>query len=392
MPRIRRVNAHHQHPEAAPKGSRSSAGADPEVGKRPVVPDNLKATAASTGHDAHFYKHRVGQFMGDLFSVKNNAIISFNQSLSRSAVPVQNSFLGQAFQFVIGAFGGDFIDALKLGTVAAKIIKAALPKFAEAVGSSVSSSPGGPTSVDTSTFLTLYAHAIKTHHDIVTHDMKVAIHDPAEGKTITDALGGTVDDGGLHLTQTQAANVTAQTHLETLDAWTVAMQKRGDADVNAKGKNPKDHKGQSYGGAGLGQFHLDSLKMWPTRLESDVGLVARMHGVGNDAAQLEGKRKLEDIPVQRTANVRWDRGGGWTGAFGMSVSASGHVASDGLDVFDRQAVASFYSGKNLLNPLPEDQKKDDALTKQDFPKGIQKIWDTIKGKTPEELGFEMKGD
>lgn len=384
-----RVNAHDHHSEVEHKGSRSSAGADPQVGKLPVVPDHLKATTASTGHSAHFYKHRVGQFMDDLLSVKNNAIISFNQALTRSAPPVQNSFLSQALQFVIGSFGGDLVDVLKLGPAAAKIVKAALPKLSDAIGNGLNKSEGGPTAVDTSTFVTAYAHAVKIQLSIVSHDMKTAISDPATGKDMTEALGGQVAGDKLLLTQTQTTSVTQQSHIEALDAWTITMQKRGDAQTNAK-----DHKGQSYGSAGLGQLHLDSLKILPDgSVQSDPGHQARMKGVGNDAAQLDATRNLEDIPVQRTANVRWERAGGLQGAFGMSVSASGHAAEDGLDQLDRQAVAAFYDRTIVVNPQDHDQLvNQQPLVNQNFPKGVQKIWDAIKGKTPQDLHFKMKGD
>lgn len=379
------MNAHDHHPAAAHQGSRSSADADAGVGKRPLVPDDPVASAAKA-HGVEGYKKQVRQFMADAFSVKHDSILTMQTPLARSKGNPPQSLLGEALKFAIGAAGGPFVDALEIGVVASAIVSQAIPAFANAVGSSVSKSGSpGPNSLATGSFCVDYAHAVKLHHDIVTQRVEDSIHNEQDGKDIVGALGGQHVAGKLRLTSGQEGSVRRETQRETLDAWTVAMQKAGDK---------KDHGKQGYSDPSTGQLHLDSLAL---RLDGKVvasrAHQARMEGVGNDAAQIDGDRLLENIPVQRTMNVTWETGGNITGQFGMSISASGHMAEDELGHDDKAAVAGFYDGKSLVSPpTPEDFKNDEKIINRDYPKGLQKIWGQIKGKTPHQLGFSMKGD
>ncbi|HEX8111108.1 MAG TPA: hypothetical protein VF516_25435 [Kofleriaceae bacterium] len=151
--------------------------------------------------------------------------------LARSNGNPPHSFLGDALKFAIGAAGGPFVDALEIGGVAAAIVKQAIPALAAAVGNSVSKSgPSGPDSLATASFVTDYAHAVKEHHAIVTQRLESAIHNVQDGKDIVGALGGEKIAGRLQLTSGQEGRVRLETQKETLDAWTVAMQKTGDKD------------------------------------------------------------------------------------------------------------------------------------------------------------------
>jgi hypothetical protein len=380
------VNAHERHPAAAHPGTRSPADADAGVGKQPLVPDDPVASAASHHHTVDYYKHRVGQFMADAFSVKHDSILTMQTPLARSKGNPPHSFLGEALAFAIGAAGGPFVDALEIGVVASAIVKQAIPALANAVGNSVSKSgPSGPGSLATGSFCVDYAHAVKEHHALVTQQVESAIHNVQDGKDIVGALGGQNVAGRLQLTPGQEGSVRRETQRETLDAWTVAMQKTGDK---------KDHNKQGYSDPSTGQLHLDSLLL---RLNGTIAAnraqTARMEGVGNDAAQIDGDRRLDSIPVQRTMNVTWDHGGGLTGQFGMSISAGGHMAEDELGHDDKAVIAGFYDNKSLLfPPTSEDFQKDEKIIKQDYPKGLHKIWNLIKGQTPHQLGFKMQGD
>jgi hypothetical protein len=376
------VNAHEHHPEAAHPGTRSSADADPGVGKRPLVADDPTATAASHHHHtAEFYKTRADQFVADMFNTKVRAIDNFAPSLTKSA-KAPHSLLGDAVAFAIGAAAGPFVDALEVGAVAAVIIKEAIPHFAGAVGQSVSGKGADPNPVDVATFATLYGHAINEHRSIVSHNLKSKIDNEQEGKRITEALHGDLVAGHLYLTTTQVGSLNGQTQRETLDAWTVAMQKVGDK---------KDHGQQGYSDPSTGQLHLDGLLL---HLNGKLvpGGTARMEGVGNAAAQLNGNRKLKDIKVQRTMNVRWDYPDG-TGGFGLSISASGVMKDDELGWDDKAAAAMFYDNKKDLFPVTSDDvNKDRAIAERNYRKGLHKIWNIVNDQTPHELGFSMKGD
>jgi hypothetical protein len=377
------VNAHDQHPEAAPKGSHPTAGAGPEVGKKPVVPDNLKATAAShqPHHTVDFYKQRVDQWVGNLFDTKVRAIDNFAPSLSRSQAP--HSFLGSAVAFALTAAAGPFVDALDLAAVAAVILKNAIPLFAGKVGESITGGPVGPTPVDVASFATIYGQAIDKHRSIVSADLKAKIHNENAGEQITEGLHGDLVQGHLYLTTAQVTKLNAQTQNETLDAWTVAMQKVGDK---------KDHGHQGYSDPSTGQLHLDGPTLLLNGMFRKQGGEARMEGVGNAAAQKNGGRKLKDIKVQRTFNVRWDYPDG-TGQFGLSISASGKMAEDELGNDDKAAAAMFYNPKKDLFPVTSDQVKPDAaIAERDYRKGLHKIWNMLNDQTPHELGFSMKGD
>lgn len=375
------MNAHDHHPAAAHNDAHAPAGADAGAGKRPLVPDDPVASASKT-HSVDAYKKRVGQFMADVFSVKHDAIISFGNPLSRSNGNPPHSLLGDALKFVIAAAGGPFVDALEVGVAAGAIIRTAIPELASAVGSSVGQSgSSGADSLATASFVTDYAHAVKEHHAIVTRRLENAIHSEQGGKDIVQALGGEPIAGRLQLTSAQEGRVRSETQRETLDAWTLAMQKTGDK---------KDHNQQGYSDPSTGQLHLDGLLLHANGQLASGGQ-ARMEGVGNDAAQLNANRKLKDIKVQRTMNVRWDYPG-FSGGFGMSISASGHMADDEFGHDDKTAAAMFYDGKSLFPVTSDDVKKDDAIVDRDYRKGLHKIWNIIHDKTPRELGFSIKGD
>lgn len=375
------MNAHDHHPDAAHHDSHASAGADPGVGKRPLVQDDPVASASKT-HSVDAYKKRVGQFMADVFSVKHDAIISFGPALTRSNGNPSHSFLGDALKFVMVAAGGPFVDALEVGVAAGAIIRTAIPELAAAVGGSVGKSgPSGPDALATASFVTDYAHAVKEHHAVVTRRLENSIHSEQDGKRIVESLGGENIAGKLQLSSAQEGGVRGETQKETLDAWTLAMQKAGDK---------KDHGQQGYSDPSTGQLHLDGLLLHLNgKLESRGE--ARMEGVGNAAAQLDGNRKLKDIPVQRTFNVRWDYPDG-SGQFGLSISASGVMKDDEFDWEDKAAAAMFYDGKDLFPVTSDDVQKDRAIAERDYRKGLHKIWNIVHDKTPHELGFSVKGD
>jgi hypothetical protein len=380
------VKAHDHHPDAAHHAKQPSAEADGAVGKQPLVQDDDDdpvATAAGhhKHHTANFYKTRVDQFVGDLFNTKVRAIDNFSHSLAKSGSPPHN-LLGDAVAFAIGAAAGPFVDSLALGVIAAAAVKEAIPHFAGAVGKSLGGGSSNANPVEVATFATLYGHAINEHRSIVSHQLKAKIHDAKSGKHVVHALGGEVISGHLYLTNGQAGSLNAQTQRETLDTWTVAMQKAGDK---------KDHNQQGYSDPSTGQLHLDGPTLLLNGTFRRQGGEARMEGVGNAAAQLNGDRKLKDIKVQRTFNVRWDYPDG-QGQFGLNISASGKMADDEFGDDDKRAAAMFYDGKDLF-PVTSDQVKKDAATAQrDYRKGLHKIWNMLHDKTPHELGFSMKGD
>ena len=377
------MNAHDHHHAAAHKDAHASAGTEGAVGKQPRVPDDPVASAAGHHHTPHFYKTRVDQFVGNLFDTKVRAIDNFAPSLARSPKAPHN-FLGDAVAFAIGAAAGPFVDALALGEIAAAVIKQAIPLFASAVGKSVAGKPSDANPVDVATFATLYGQAIDKHRSIVSHKLKAQIHDEKDGKRITGALGGDLVSGHLFLTTAQATSLNAQTQRETLDAWTVAMQKVGDS---------KPHNEQGYSDPSTGQLHLDGLRLFANGTLDSRG-EARMEKVGNAGAQLNAKRRLEDIKVQRTMNVRWEYPS-HSGGFGLSVSAGGHRKEDEFGHDDRTAVAMFYNLQSLF-PAPGDdakkiQQKNDIVDR-DVSKGLDKIWNKIKGQTLQGLHFTVKGD
>lgn len=375
------MNAHDHHPAAAHTDAHSAADAD-AVGKRPLVPQDPVASASKT-HSVDAYKKRVGQFMADVFSVKHDAIISFGPALTRSNGNPSHSFLGDALKFVMLAAGGPFVDALEVGVAAGAIIRTAIPELASAVGNSVGKTgPSGPDALATASFVTDYAHAVKEHHAVVARKLENAIHSEQDGKRIVGALGGENIAGQLQLSSSQEGGVRSETQRETLDAWTLAMQKAGDK---------KDHGQQGYSDPSTGQLHLDGLLL---HLNGKLvpGGQARMEGVGNAAAQLDGNRKLKDIPVQRTFNVRWDYPDG-SGQFGLSISASGVMKDDEFDWEDKAAAAMFYDNKKDLFPVTSDDvNKDRAIAERNYRKGLHKIWNIVNDQTPHELGFSMKGD
>lgn len=374
------MKAHDHHPDAAHHTPRPSAETDGAVGKQPLVQDDDDpvATAAGHKHNAHFYKARVDQFVGDLFNTKVRAIDNFSHSLVKSGSPPHN-LLGDAVAFAIGAAAGPFVDSLALGVIAAAAVKEAIPHFAGAVGKSIGGGSSNANPVEVATFATLYGHAINEHRSIVSHQLKTKIHDAKSGKHVTQALGGEVVGGHLYLTNGQAGSLNGQTQRETLDAWTVAMQKAGDK---------KDHGQQGYSDPSTGQLHLDGLTLLLSGNYRSGG-VARMEGVGDAAANLNGDRKLKDIKAQRTINVRWDYPDG-SGGFGMNISASGHMAEDELGHDDKTAAASFYLEKSLF-PGPGGGTHE-ATIKSNYQNGLNKIWSLIHDKTPHQLNFKIQGD
>jgi hypothetical protein len=157
------------------------------------------------------------------------------------------------------------------------------------------------------------------------------------------------------------------------------MQKAGDKKDNGK---------QGYSDPSTGQLHLDGITLLLSGNYRSGG-VARMEGVGDAAANLDGDRKLKDIKVQRTMNIRWDYPDG-SGGFGLSISASGHMADDEFGHDDKTAAASFYLEKSLF-PGP-DGKTHEAAIKANYKNGLHKIWNLIKDKSPHELRFRVDGD
>jgi hypothetical protein len=375
------VNAHDHHAAAAHPGTpHSPADANGAVGKQPRVPGDPVATAASQGHTVNFYKGQVDQWVGNLFDTKVRAIDNFAPSLSRSEAP--HSFLGSAVAFALVAAADPFVDALDLAAVAAVIIKNAIPIFADQVGASIGGGASGPEPVDVATFATIYGQAIDKHRSIVSANLNSQIHNEQDGKRITEGLHGDLVAGHLYLTTTQVYNLNNQTQNETLDAWTVAMQKVGDK---------KDHNQQGYSDPSTGQLHLDGLTLLLNGTFRHQGGVATMEKVGNAAAQKNGDRKLEDIKVQRTFNIRWDYPDG-SGAFGLSISAGGVMREDEFGDDDKTAVAMFYDRRELFPTPGADLQRNRAIVDSDYPKGLQKIWNLVKDKTPHELGFSVKGD
>lgn len=372
------MKAHHHHPDAAHHARHSSAEADGAVGKQPLVQDDDDpvATAAGHKHGPHFYKHRVDQFVTDLFETKVRAIDNFSPALAASEKPPSN-LVGDALSFAIKAAAGPFVDALALGAIARAAIKEAIPTFAGKVGQGFARETSGNDKVSVADFATAYGHAIKEQRAIVSHQLKSQIHDAKDGKRVVHALGGHVVSGELFLNPEQVKHLNKQTQRETLDAWTVAMQKKGDSKPDPQG----------YSDPSTGQLHLDGLTL---HLDGTIqsGGVARMEKVGDAAANLNGKRRLKDIKAQRTMNVRWEYDG--SGGFGMSISASGHLATDEFGYDDKTAVASFYQQKSLF-PGP-DGKTYKATINAAYPLGLHRIWNHIKGKTPHELGFRIDGD
>jgi hypothetical protein len=375
------MSARDHHPAAANDGTHAASHDDGAVAKQAGGP---VAEAAGKGgkHDAEFYKHQVNHFVGDLFNTKVRAIDLFAPALVRSERP-PTSILGSAMTFAITAAGGPFVDALALGAAAAVIVKQAIPTFASQVGKTMGSG-SDPNPVEVATFATLYGHAINTHRSLMAERLKAAIHDEASGKRVVESLNGHAVGKDLYLTQDQTARLTDQTQRETLDAWTVAMQKLGDK---------KDHGKQGYSDPSTGQLHLDSLLLHANgKLEAGGAREARMEKVGNPAAKLDGDRRLRTIPVQRTMNVRWEYPGGMSGAFGMSISASGVLREDELGHDDKTAAAMFFDGKSLFPVVSDDVKKDNAIVERDWRKGLHKIWNILNDQTPHSLGFAMKGD
>lgn len=374
------MKAHDHHPDAAHHAKHPSAEADGAVGKQPLVQDDDDpvATAAGQKHNAHFYKTRVDQFVGDLFNTKVRAIDNFSTALAKSGSPPHN-LLGDAVAFAIGAAAGPFVDSLALGVLAAAAVKEAIPRFAGAVGKTIGGGSSNASPVAVATFATLYGHAINEHRSIVSHQLKTKIHDAKSGKQVVHSLGGEVSGGHLYLTNGQAGSLNAQTQRETLDAWTVAMQKLGDS---------KPNNTQGYSDPSTGQLHLDGLTLFLNGHLDSRG-VARMEKVGDAAANLDGDRKLKDIKVQRTMNVRWDYPDG-TGGFGMSISASGRLADDEFGHDDKTAAASFYLEKSLF-PGP-DGKTHEAAINANYKKGLHKVWNIIHDKTPHQLNFKIQGD
>jgi hypothetical protein len=376
------VKAHDHHHDAAHHTHRPSAEADGAVGKQPLVQDDDDPVATAAGHHkhhtAHFYKTRVDQFVGDLFNTKVRAIDNFSSALVKSGKPPHN-LLGDAVAFAIGAAAGPFVDSLALGVIAAAAVKEAIPRFAGAVGKSLAGATSGNNAVAVATFATAYGHAINEHRAVVSHQLKSKIHDAKDGKHVVHALGGEVRGGHLFLNGGQVSRLNDQTQRETLDAWTVAMQKLGDS---------KPNNTQGYSDPSTGQLHLDGLTLFLNGHLDSRG-VARMEKVGDAAANLNGDRKLKDIKAQRTMNVRWDYPDG-SGGFGMSISASGHLADDEFGHDDQTAAASFYLEKSLF-PGP-DGKTHEATIKSDYKKGLHKIWNIIHDKTPHQLNFKIQGD
>jgi hypothetical protein len=376
------VKAHDHHSDAAHHAHRPSAEADAAVGKRPLVQDDDDddpvATAAGHKHNAHFYKERVDQFVADLYNTKVRAIDNFSHALVKSGKPPPN-LLGDALSFAIKAAAGPLVDALAIGGIAAAAIKEAIPLFAGRVGRSVAAGTSGDDAVAVASFATAYGHAINEHRATVSHQLKSKIHDAKDGKHVVHALGGHVVSGHLFLSPGQVGNLNDQTQRESLDAWTVAMQKAGDA---------KPNNTQGFSDPSTGQLHLDGLTLFLNGHLDSRG-VARMEKVGDAAANLNGERKLKDIKAQRTMNVRWDYPDG-SGGFGMSISASGHLAEDEFHHDDQTAAASFYLEKSLF-PGP-DGKTHEATIKSNYPKGLHKIWNLINDKTPHELNFKIQGD
>lgn len=377
------MKAHDHHHDAAHHAKHPAAEADAAVGKQPLVQDDDDdpvATAAGhhKHHTAHFYKTRVDQFVGDLFNTKVRAIDNFSNALVKSGKPPSN-LLGSALTFAIGAAAGPFVDSLALGVIAAAALKEAIPRFAGAVGKSVAGATSGNNAVAVATFATTYGHAINEHRAIVSHQLKSKIHDAKDGKHVVDALGGKVVSGHLFLSGGQVSRLNDQTQRETLDAWTVAMQKLGDS---------KPNNTQGYSDPSTGQLHLDGLTLFLNGHIDSRG-VARMEKVGDAAANLDGDRKLKDIKAQRTMNVRWDYPDG-SGGFGMSISASGRLADDEFGHDDKTAAASFYLEKSLF-PGPGG-KTHEAAINSNYTNGLHKIWNNIKNKTPHELNFKIEGD
>lgn len=373
------MSAREHHPAAAHEGAHPASHDDDAVGKQPGAAE--AAVAGKGGHDVAHYRHQAGHFVANMFDTKIRAIDNFAPSLVRSKKPT-TSLLGSVLGFAIGAAGGPFVDSLAIGAGAAVVLKQAIPLFAGAVGKSLESSTD-PNPVEVATFATVYGQAIDTHRSIVADRLRAAIHTEADGKRIVGALGGHEVSGDLYLTSDQVTRLNDQTQRETLDAWTLAMQRLGDK---------QDHGKQGYSDASTGQLHLDSLLLHANgKLEAGGKREARMEQVGGPAAKLDGNRRLRTIPVQRTMNVMWEYPGK-SGAFGMSIFANGAMKEDELGWEDKTAAAMFFDGRSLFPVVSEDQQKDAKLVERDWRKGLHKIWNIINDQTPSSLGFSMKGD
>jgi hypothetical protein len=357
------VNARDHQSSTAHKDSHTPGADHGSVGKQPLV----EASAARAPSVAS-YKKQVRQFMDDLFSVKATAISTFGTPLGKSKTHPSPSFLGQALKIAIGAAGGPFVEALALGTAARTIVTAAIPLFADAVSNSVKKGGDLGNSVAVASFLTEYVHAVKVSSEKISGPLERGVTDVAHGRSITAALNGEQVDDKYLLKSEQVSRVRAQTQLETLDAWTIALQQQGDA----QGK-------QGYSDQSTGQLHLQSLAIFGNgKLEVQSPAIATMEQIGHDAVLLNGSRPLESIPVQRTMNVI--ARDGEDKHFGMSVSASGRILADEFHDDDKRVLLSFYNSR-----------KKDKTKPATVDAALHDIWDGIKTRSPRELGFAMKG-
>jgi hypothetical protein len=367
------VNAHDHHSAPAHTGSHTATVAPGGVGKQPKV--EAQAAKALTKED---YKSQARQFMKDVFFIKNSAIGASQGPLGTSPVKPSPNFLGEALKFAIGIAGGPFMDAVGMVGVARAAVGAGIPLFANLVGNSFKNKQKTVKTIALEDFITDYQFAVHEHGDRVTKELTDSITSAHDGKTTVDSLNGVMNGGKLSVSSAQQPKIGAQTRLETLDAWTVALQKQ--ADLQDKGK-------QGYSDSSTGQLHLHSLAIYANgKLEVATPALARMDGIGNKAAQYNAGRPLQSIPVQRTINVLVKDS--QDDHFGLSIAADGKITGK-----DGKVTKDEFQGKgpesDVLKSFYKSRTRSKSVTHEE---ALAEVWNVIKTQSPSRLGFTMKGD
>lgn len=366
------MNAHDHH--STPAHTDAHTSADPgAVGKQGRV--EAEAAKAPT---ADHYKRQVRQFMADVFSIKHDTILSSQVPLTLGPVKPPTSLIGEVLKFAIGAGGGPFMNAIGLAGLARDAVSAALPHFATVVGSAFKEKSKASKAIALEDFITDYAFTVRENQDSVTSAVEAKITDAKTGKDTVASLHGEDHGGKYSVSNANEPKIRTQTRLETLDAWTVVLQKAGDQ---------QDKGRQGYSDASTGQLHLDSLAIYATgRFQAARNRSAWMEKIGDKAAQYNADRPLASIPVQRTINVQVVDSN--EDHFGLSISASGNIR-DTKGKVTRDEFQETGPESSTLQSFYRSRHKNVKAVNNEV--ALADVWDAIKGQTPRQLGFAMKG-